>query len=61
MSERVEIKTVGEGIGGYQVVYLDGVKQRAFSHISDDYAHTNARELAGRLKAKIKLEEQTNV
>ena len=46
----VEIKTVGKGYDGYQVVYLNGVEKRRFSHVSDDYAFTNAREYADKLR-----------
>lgn len=58
MSNRVEIKTVGKGYGGHQVVYLDGVKQKSFSHVSDDYAYTNAREYASTLRHRIKEESK---
>lgn len=58
MADRVEIKTVGKGYGGYQVVYLDGVEKRRFSHVSDDYSYTNAREYARKLRCEIKEPNQ---
>jgi len=54
----IEIKTVGEEYGACEVVYLDGEKQRSFSHVSDDYAITNAREFANKLRQEIKDNDQ---
>jgi len=51
---QVEVKTIGTGYNAYEVVYLDGEKQRSFSHVSDDYAITNAREFANKLRQEIK-------
>lgn len=61
MSDRVEIKTIGEGYDSRRAVFLDGKEVRSFDCVSDDYAHTNAKEYADELLLKINRSPEENL